>query len=213
MEENAYSISLEKNPRISIKVIPGHFSTGFFHTNYYLDVSTLKANALVARDVARELAIPYLSSALVETIVCMENTKVIGAFMAEELLQDGTAVMNSGGEIHVVTPMSNTEGNLTFYDNEIEWIANKHIILLTTTISSGRTMGRALDCLSYYGGRIAGISTLFYLSGFMPDRPINTLFTSDDLPDYRIFVSSECALCKSGEKLDAIISSEGYKKI
>ncbi|MDR1566701.1 MAG: hypothetical protein LBS48_05400 [Treponema sp.] len=58
MEKNVFSISLVKNPVISIKVIPGHFTTSNAHSNYYLDVSDLKADALVARDVARELAIP-----------------------------------------------------------------------------------------------------------------------------------------------------------
>ena len=213
MEDKTLRISLEKNPIISMKATPGHFTTGAFHTNYYLDVSTLKANALVARDVARELAVPYVSSTLVDTIVCMENTKVIGAFLAEELLQEGTAVMNSGGEIHVVTPMASTDKKLIFYDNEIEWITNRNIVLLTTTISSGRTLDNVIECLTYYKGIITGISALFLFAGAMKDREIHTLFTSDDLPAYEVFHSSECGLCKAGKKLDAIISSEGYKKI
>jgi len=213
MDDSTYSISLEKNPIISIKVTPGHFSTGNFHTNYFLDVSTLKANAYIARDVARELALPYLSSALVDTIVCMENTKVIGAFMAQELIQEGTAVMNSGGDINVVTPMNSSDGKLVFYDNEVEWITDRNILLLTTTVSSGRTLTRALECLSTYNGVISGISALFQFTEAMPHLNINTLFTSNDIPGYNVIVSDDCELCKSGVKLDALISSEGYKKI
>ena len=211
--DKTFRIPLEKNPVISIKATPGHFTTGFFHTNYYLDVGSLKANALVARDVARELAVPYLSSTLVDTIVCVENTKVIGAFLAEELLQEGAAVMNSGGEIHVVTPISGADEKLLFYDNEIEWITNRNIILLTTTISSGRTVNDVLECLSFYKGIVTGISALFLYSGAMREREIHTLFTSDDIPGYKAVQSSECGLCRAGQKLDAIISSEGYKKI
>jgi orotate phosphoribosyltransferase len=214
MEKNTFRVSLEKNPIISMKVTPGHFSTGAFHLNFYLDVSDLKANALVARDVARELAIPYLSSTLVDTIVCMENTKVIGAFLAEELLQDGTAVMNSGCEIHVVTPMiSSIDRKLIFYDNEIEWIENRNIILLTSSISSGQTLNNALECLSYYNGIIKGISALFYSSDAMTEHKIHTLFTSDDIPGYRVLRSEKCGMCMAGEKLDALINSYGYKKI
>ena len=213
MDNKSIRISLEKNPNISIRVVPGHFSTSFYHTNYYLDVGTLKANAFVARDVARELAIPYISTTIVDTIVCMENTKVIGAFLAQELISEGTAVMNSGGEINIVTPMSSVDGKLIFYDNELEWINNKHILLLTASISSGRTLNSALECLSYFSGVFAGISALFLYLDAMPYMKINTLFTSDDIPGYKVYSTGECALCKGGQKLDAIISSEGYKKI
>ena len=213
MDNKSIRISLEKNPIISIAVTPGHFSTSFYHTNYYLDVGTLKSNAYIARDVARELAIPYISSTIVDTIVCMENTKVIGAFLAQELFSEGTAVMNSGGEINVVTPMSSVDGKLIFYDNELEWIKNKHILLLTASISSGRSLTGALECLSYYRGVFAGISALFLYSSAVPHMKINSLFTSDDIPGYKVYSIGECALCKGGEKLDAIISSEGYKKI
>ena len=213
MDDRTFNVSLDKNPIISIKVTPGHFSTGSFHSNYYLDESKLKSNALVARDVGRELAMPYLSSALIDTIVCVENTKVIGAFLAEELLQEGTAVMNSGGEIYVVTPMSTVDKKLIFYDNELEWIVNRNIILLTTTISSGRTLGGVLECLSYYKGNVVGISSLFLFPSAVPHLKVNTLFHSDDIPGYEVVPSNMCEMCKNGQKLDALISSEGYKKI
>jgi len=213
MEEKAFNISLAKNPLISIRVIPGHFSTSNAHFSHYLDVSSLKANALVARDVARELAVPYLSSTLVDTIVCMENTKVIGAYLAEELLQEGTAVMNSGGEIYVVTPMYSTAGKLIFYDSEVEWIENRNILLLSTNISSGQTLNSALECISYYNGIITGISALFVSSSFKLEREIHTLFTSDDFPGYKLYDIGQCEMCKAGLELDAIISTEGYTKI
>ena len=213
MEDKAFNIVLDKNPIISIKVIPGHFTTANLHVNYYLDVSTLKSNAMVARDVGRELALPYLSSTLVDTIVCMENTKVIGAYLAEELLGEGTAVMNSGGEIHVVTPMQSDGGNLVFYDSEVDWITNKNILVLTATISSGTTLRSALDCLAFYNGRIAGISALFMQPNEDLKYEINTLFSSDDIPGYNMYRFGQCEMCNSGHKLDALISSEGFTKM
>ena len=148
MENKAYNISLAKNPIITIRVIPGHFTTSTRHVNYYLDVSELKTNALVARDVARELAIPYLSSALVDTIVCMERTEVIAAFLAQELLQPGTAVMNSGGEIHVVTPVNNASGKMIFQDSVVDWITNKNVLLLDASVSSARAIHIGMDCIA-----------------------------------------------------------------
>ena len=213
MESGAYKVSLTKNPTVSISVMPGHFTTGNLHVSHYLDVSDLKANALVARNVARELAIPYVSSTLVDTIVCMERTDVIGAYLAEELLQEGTQVMNSGGEIHVVTPINSSGGKLIFFDNEVDWITNRHILVLFATISSGKTMRGVLECLAYYGGIVSGISSLFLSSAEAFEPEIHALFTTEDIPEYRMLSPGGCDMCKEGRRLDAIISSEGYTKI
>ena len=213
MENKTFNVSLAKNPIITIKVTPGHFTTSTRHVNYYLDVSELKTNALVARDVAQQLAIPYLSSTMVDTIVCMERTEVIAAFMAQELLQPGTAVMNSGGEIHVVTPVNNASGKMVFQDNVVEWINNKNVILLDASVSSARAIHIGMDCIAYYGGRLAGISALFVASPEKQEHTINTLFTSDDIPGYKLFETVECEMCKAGQKIDALISSDGYTRV
>lgn len=213
MNRRAFTVSLEKNPLITMNVIPGHFTTSSSHISHYLDVSGLKSNALVARDVARELAIPYLSSTLVDTIVCMERTEVIGAYLAEELLQNGPAVMNADSEIYVVTPISNNIGTLSFQSSMSKRIVNRNILLLAASISSGRTLDSALDCIAYYGGNIVGISALFFVPNDKYEHEIHPLFTSDDIPDYRLYRARSCELCRAGQKLDALISSEGYTKI
>jgi orotate phosphoribosyltransferase len=143
----------------------------------------------------------------------MEKTEVIGAFLAQELLQHGATVMNEGNEIHVVTPSNNVNGNMIFQDNIIEWITNKHIILLVASVSSARALHLAMDCISYYGGRLVGISALFVASPDAQKDKINALFTSEDIPGYKLFTTAECEMCKAGQKLDAIVSSEGYTRI
>jgi orotate phosphoribosyltransferase len=168
---------------------------------------------MVARDVAQELAIPYLTSTIVDTIVCMEKTEVIGAFLAQELLQHGATVMNEGSEIHIVTPSNNTNGNMIFQDNVVKWITNKYILLLVAPVSSARALHIAMDCISYYGGKLAGTSALFVASPSTQKEPINALFTSEDIPAYKLFATADCELCRAGVKLDAIVSSEGYTKI
>ena len=213
MNTKAFSVSLEKNPVITIKVIPGHFTTSNAHSNNYLDVSHLMCNVSMARDVAQQLATPYLSSTLVDTIVCMERTEVIGAYLAVELQQHGISVINSGADMYVLKPQSNANGNFIFQDNMTEWISNKNIILLVASISSGRTVANAVDCIGYYGGRLAGISALFSTSHEDLKHEVHSLFTSDDIPGYKLFSTAECELCRAGIKLDAIISSEGYTKI
>lgn len=90
MKSKAFTVSLPKNPSINMNVIPGHFTTSHFHISHYLDLDDLKTNSSLARDVAVELALPYLASTLVDTIVCMEGTEVIGAYMAEEYLANSS---------------------------------------------------------------------------------------------------------------------------
>ena len=214
MDAKAFTVSLERNPKITIKVIPGHFTTSNVHSNNYLDVSELMCTVSMAQDVARELSTPYLSNTLVDTIVCMERTEVIGAFLAQELLQHGVSVINSGADIYVVKPINNTNGNFIFQDNMTKWIADKNIILLVASISSGRTVSTAIDCIGYYGGRLAGISALFMTASHDElKQDVHALFTSDDIPGYKMFSTAECGLCKAGIKLDAIINSDGYTKI
>ncbi len=213
MESKAFTIPLAKKPIIKMNVIPGHFTTSQFHISHFLDLYDLKTNAALARDVAVELALPYLTSTLVDTIVCMEGTEVIGAYLAEELLKKGTSVVNTGKEIHVVTPMSNTNRKLMFQSNMQELILNRNIILLVSSISSGTTVNSALECLSYYGGIVVGISALFNAYQDATDREIYSMFTSEDIPGYRIYSPGKCDLCKNGQKLDALIIHDGYTKI
>lgn len=213
METQSFSVSLAKNPIITVSITPGHFTTNNMHTNSYLDYNALKSNTVLALDVAREFSVNYLSSTLVDTIVCMEKMEVIGAYLALELESEGTTAINSGQAIHVVSPISNAYGKLTFPDSSKGWINGKNILLLVATVSSGRSLNIALECINYYGGKITGISALYMASNINCEQKINPLFTSDDIPGYKLYNTNDCEMCKSGQKLDAIISSEGYTRI
>ncbi|NLV35067.1 MAG: hypothetical protein GXY17_00095 [Clostridiaceae bacterium] len=213
MRNEVFTISLPKNPVINLSVNPGHFTTSHFHTTHYLDLTNIKTNASVAKYVAIELALPYLSSTLVDTIVCMEQTEVIGAYMAQELLNHGAAFINSGREIHLATPISNVNRNLIFQSNMQDLIVNRNIIVLVSSISSGMTLNNALECLGYYGGNVVGISALFNAYPDKQEHEIHSLFTGEDIPEYLIYSPNECPMCKEGRKLDAIIVHDGYIEI
>jgi len=213
MTTQGFTVAFPKNPSINLKVIPGHFTTNHFHTNNYLDLDNLKTNASTAKSVAAELSLPYLANTLVDTIVCMEGTDVIGAYLAEELIKNGNMSVNSGKEIYVVTPISNVHRKLIFQSNTQELIVNRNIILLVSSISSGITLYGALDCLAYYGGKIVGISALFNACPEKHGHVIHAMFTKEDIPGYLIYSPAECPMCKAGRKLDAIIVHDGYIKI
>ena len=213
MKYKGFDIPLTKNPLIKMKVVPGHFTTNSSHLSHYLDLNNLKSNAVVAREVTRELALPYLTTTSVDTIVCMEGTEVIGAYMAEELLQKGTSFAEVDRQINVVVPVSNVYRKLMFQHDMQELIDNRNIILLLSSISSGASLNSALECLRYYGGKIVGISTLFNAYPDQFEQKIHTMFTSKDIPDYKLYSPNNCPICSEGRKLDAIIIHDGYLKI
>lgn len=213
MNSKSFTVSLKKNSAIAVKVIPGHFTTSHFHVTHYLDLDNLKNNSSLARAVAAEFAQPYLSTTLIDTIVCTEGTELIGAYLAEELLKEGSSVMNAGRDIYVVTPMNNIHKQLMFQSNTQELIVDHNILLLVTSISSGITVKSALDCLAYYGGNLVGISALYNSYDKELEQKIHYLFSKEDVPDYKMFRPGECEMCEAGRKLDAIIMHGGYTKI
>lgn len=212
MEHRKFTIASSKNNLITLDIIPGHFTTSNSHLSHYLDMNRLKFNALVARDIAREIAVPYLSNSLIDTIICMEETEVIGAYLAEELMENGTMVVNSDKDIYVVTPMNNVNGQLVFTQNVERNVYNKHVLLLVASSASGRTVHRALDCLKYYNGLIVGISSIFSATPEIEGHTINTVFNNEDIPGYKLYKPSECEMCQEGQRLDAIVNYDGYIK-
>lgn len=74
---------------VPLKVLPGHFATNHSHVNFYIDITTLKTRVSEAEEVARTLAGQYMMNTIVDTIVCLDGTQVIGAFLAQELTKNG----------------------------------------------------------------------------------------------------------------------------
>ena len=213
MNNNSFEVSLSKNPDILMNVIPGHYTTNHFHLSHYLDLDNFKTNSSLAKDVAIEFAIPYLSTTFIDTIVCMEGTELIGAYLAKELAYEGTGVLNSGRDIYVVKPMNNVNRQIIFKNNLQKLITDHEVLLLVSSISSGITLKGALETLAYYGANLVGISALFNAMPEELEHDVNYLFSKNDIPEYEMHKPTDCILCKAGRKLDAIIMQGGYTKI
>ena len=65
-----------KNPKARVKIMRGHFVTTHSHVNTYIDLSTIKSRCNNARETAKVLAEPYLSSVEIDTIVVLLNNLV-----------------------------------------------------------------------------------------------------------------------------------------
>ena len=47
----------------------------------------------------------------------------------------------------------------------------------------------------------------------MAGQPINALFTSADLPEYRTYSPENCSMCRNRQKIDAICNGFGYSTV
>jgi len=213
MEDKLRDIRSTRNPKARIKIMEGHFATTHSHINVYIDMSTVKHRHNNARETANELASKYITSKSIDTIVCLDGTELIGAFMAERLADNSAMSINSRKNISVITPEFNQMGQMIFRDNIQRMIRNMQVLLLVASATTGKTIDRAVECIEYYKGNPCGISAIFSNVKEIHGIEINTIFTSDDLPEYRAYSYNDCPYCKQNMKIEAIVNSYGYSKL
>jgi orotate phosphoribosyltransferase len=209
--ENMDTIRSTVNHHIKIGVLEGHFATNHSHVSHYIDMTTIKTKCNVARDVAGELSSKYYDTDI-DTIICLEGTQMVGAFLAERLSANGSG-MNAGKNISVITPELNSNNQMIFRDNIQRLVNGRKVMLLISSASSGKTINRMVECLAYYNGQLVGVCALFSAIKEYNGIPIKAMFVADDIPNYFSSSSTDCPLCKQGQRVDAVITSFGYSKI
>ena len=209
MESRMQSVEARRNKRISIGIIPGHYATNHSHVNYYVDLTALKTSSRMAKEAARELSLEYANT-YIDTIICLEGTEILGAFLADHLSQSG---INQGKDISLVTPEMNAVNQMIFRDNTQNKIWNKKVLLLISSASTGKSILRSMDCLQYYSGDLVGTAAIFSAIDEVGGIHVSALFTEADLPHYDNYPANECPMCKNGVKVDALINSFGYSKL
>lgn len=197
----------------SLKVKAGHYATNHAHINYYIDVTTLKTRTSEAQEIARALVGMYLYDTVVDTIVCMEGTEVIGAFLSEELSKGGFLSTNAHKTIYVVSPEFNNNSQIIFRDNLLPMIRGKNIMVLMSSVTTGLTVNKAVECIQYYQGILQGVSAIFSAIDEINGISIKSVFGRKDLPDYAYYDYRSCPYCKAGQKLDALVNTFGYSAL
>lgn len=213
MESRMVKFYSKESNMVAIHAIPGHFATSHSHINYYIDITSLKTRIREAKEVARVLyqkigRVPY-----VDTIVCMDGTEVIGAFLAEEFKKGDMASTNRHETIYVVSPEMNSNNQLLFRDNIKPSIAGKHVILLSASTTTGKTIHRSLEGIRYYGGVTEAVASVFSTVSEMDGFAVHSVFHAEDLPGYAAYSADDCPFCKKGIKLDAVVNGFGYSKL
>lgn len=212
METRKTYISLPANEDIKIGVIPGHFATPHSHINNYVDLTDIKTHYKTARAAAGEVVYNFLMNTPVDTVICLEATETLGSFIAE-FLSDAKHGVNFGNDICIISPELNSSGQMIFRDNIQNMVFNKQILLLMSSVSTGKSILKSMECLQYYNGNLTAIAAIFSAINELSGIPVYSIFSSNDIPDYQTYYSSECPMCKNNQKIDAIANNYGYSKI
>ncbi len=209
---NIIKIETKRN-NLYLRVVKGHFATPNRHINHYIDVAAQKSRLSEAKAVAEELRSYYYNNTIVDTILCLDGTEVIGTLLADELTESGFANMNAHRSIYIVTPETTGNSQLIFRDNAVPMIEGKNVMILAVSVSSGKTVSNALEAINYYGGSVSGIAAIFSDIDSVAGTPIHSCFNTNDLEDYGVYKPHECPMCQAGEKLDALVNCYGFSKL
>lgn len=199
---------------VSLHVAKGHFATRNSHTNYFIDVTNQQSSIREAEAVAQQLAQRSLSQHLMlDTILCMDGTRVIGTCLAQKLTQGGFRSINAGREIYVLRENVGTSGKLIFRDNARFMLEGKNVLLLLASVTTGGTVRRGIECVQYYKGNVAGIAAIYSYQKEIDGIPVVSLFDTNDISDYASYLPEECPMCREKQELDAVVDKYGYSAL
>ena len=113
----------------------------------------------------------------------------------------------------MVEPEYNANSQIIFRDNIKPMIQGKHVLVLMASVTTGYTANRSIEAIKYYGGKIAGVASLYRAIDEIAGYPVRSIYSVADLPDYESFDYRDCPYCKKGRKLDALVNSFGFSAL
>ena len=145
-----------KKSNLFLRVAKGHFATSHSHINYYIDVTTQKSRLSEAKAVAKELVAAYQHSTIVDTVLCLDGTQVIGTCLG---------MMNeSGNTVYIFPSMLNQALTKAGYSprKTMKYLADKGLISMyrekngKITYSTMRRFGdRSCRFVEFFIGKLA----------------------------------------------------------
>lgn len=202
-----------KNPKARIKIKKGHFATENSHLDTYIDMSTVKTRHHNAQQAAKVLADEYSNTTYVNTILCLDEMEVVGTFLAEQLADLGHYSLSKDNNISIITPEYTTFGQILVRDNKQRMIKGQQVLILAASVTTGKTIKRAIETVDYYGGTVCGIGSIFSAVPAIAGFEIKTIFTESDVPKYHAYEPADCPMCRMGQKVDALVNSFGYSEL
>ena len=207
--ENSYKIRT-KGKNLFLRVTKGHFMKTNGHMNYYIDVMLQKTRLSEARAVAEELVSYYNSNTVIDTILCLDEMQVIATCMAECLTSAGFMNLNAHQTIYILTPEKVSAGRFIFREEAVDMISGKNVLVLTSSVATGRTTKVAMEAVKYYGGTVAGLASIYSAVDECDGIPVRSVFDANDLEGYYCVPAHECPLCKEGHTVQGVVTSYGF---
>lgn len=211
--DNYKKIYHPSNNDVVLRYVSGHFVTPNSHVNYYMDLSDMKCRQREARATGEEIANLYSFSTQIDTILCLDNMEIVGAYLANKLTKAGFMSQNSHKTLYITTPEYNISGQIMFRENIQHMIQGKNVLVLAATITTGSTIRSAIRSVQYYGGNVTGVAAIFSSASKIMDVPIQALYTQKNLPDYTNSAPDACPLCAAKSPISAICNGYGYSTV
>ena len=155
----------------------------------------------------------FLYDTVVDTIVCLEGTQVIGAFLADELTSAGVLSMNAHKTMYIVTPEYNSNSQMIFKENNLPMIRDKNVLIMTASVTTGLALNKGIEAIQYYGGILRGVTAIFSAVEEVNGYRITSIFGKKDVPDYAYYDYRDCPLCREKRKLDALVNAYGFTQL
>ena len=132
---------------VTLRVARGHFATRHSHINYLIDVTAQKSSLREAEAVAQQLAERHLANTMVDTILCLDSTRVIGTCLARQLTQSAYRSINEGRDVYILRAETDSEGKILIRDNARHMIQDKTVLILVASMTTGTTARRGMECV------------------------------------------------------------------
>ena len=117
MENRMIKLRAKGTNNVTLKVIPGHFATNHSHINYYIDITTLKTRESEAMAVAKNLVQKYVSTTIVDTIVCLDGLTINKAI--EAILYYGGTVAGISAIFSAIDEVNDYHINAVFRKDDV----------------------------------------------------------------------------------------------
>ncbi len=213
MEKRMIKFYAKESSLLALHAMQGHFVTSNSHINFYIDVTGIRANIQEAEEAAKIFARKFGHLSYVDTIVCMDGTEVIGAFLAKEFKKEKISSTNQDKTVYVISPEQSRDNQIIFRDNTKHMVAGRHIVLLLATTTTGETVRKSMKGLRYYGGVIEGVASVFSIVKMADGIKIQSLFDGMDIHGYQAYPKADCPICRQGTKIEAVVNGFGYSKL
>ena len=200
------------NPRLEVSVIAGHFATRHSHNNHYIDITRMKHEHTMAREAAMTLAQRYAYEKGGHHRL-PGRERGVGCVSGPPPGEEYPFAVNSDKNINVITPEYDSNGQLLFRDNLVPMVTDRNVLIPHFHGQLGQEHPPCSGVRAVLRRKGAGDRCGVQHLGGDGGVPIYSLFTPEDIPGYATYSPENCAMCRAGERINALANSYGLSAL